>query len=197
MKVRIEPHLYSRFEVIRQLRELIIAYNESKTSGEYQDTEYSFTDYLYSQSLDPVQRFLMLCIPKSSFPEEADYDQMITYWTMKFQTSRGTLKIFEYLREMEGILGVKIGRGNPGDDDYVAPFGYDTKTLEVNFIETETTDMNLFVAAGVEFFKALLYFQDLRDTYEVMRLDLTSDLYVNFSAGTQFYSTFTIEEDGI
>lgn len=196
MKIRIEPHL-SRFEVIRQLKELIVEYGRLKSEGEYQDLDYSFNDYLYSQSLDPVRRFLMLCISPSSLGEETDYDQMINYWSGKFQSSRGTLKIFDYLDEIGGILGIKIGKGNPGDEDYIPPYHYDTKTLEVNFIETETTDINLFMKAGVEFFKSLLYFQDLRDTYEVLKLDLTSELYVNLSAGSQFYSSYTISEDEI
>lgn len=183
MKVRIDPHL-ERFEVISQLKKLIIEYNKLKSSGLYQDTEYSFGDYLYSQSLDPVRRFLLLCIPQ--WEDEKMYDQMINYWTAKFQTSRGTLKIFDYLEEMGGIMGIKIGN-----------YKYDTKVLEIDFLETETTDMNLFVKAGSDFFKALLYFQELRDTYEIMKLDLTSEIYINISAGSQFYSSYTIEEDEI
>lgn len=185
MKIRIDPHL-TRFEVINQLKTLIIEYNKLKSSGKIQDNEYSFEDYLYSQSLDPVKRFLLLCIPESSLGEGVDYDQMINYWTSKFQNSRGTLKIFEYLHEMGGILGVRIE-----DPENIS---YDTKTLEVTFIDTETTDINLFVKAGTEFFKALLYFQDLRDTYETLRLDLTSEIYINLSAGSQFYSSYVIDE---
>lgn len=192
MKIRIDPHL-ERFEVISQLKKLIIEYNKLKTSGHYQDTEYSFGDYLYSQSLDPVRRFLLLCIPQWS--DTVAYEQMINYWTAKFQTARGTLKIFDYLRDLGGIMGIKIGKGEPGDPDYAPPFVYDTKTLEVNFTETETTDMNLFVRTGEEFFKSLLYFQTLRDVYELMKLDLTSEIYINISAGSQFYSSYQIEDD--
>lgn len=196
MKIRIDPHL-TRFEVIRQLKELIEEYNKLRGSGEYQDSEYSFQDYLYSQSLDPVRRFLLLCIPEESLPSEVDYDHLISYWTEKFQSFRGTLQIFEYLSEMGGVMGVKIGKGLPGDEDYIPPYFYDTKTLEVNFTEVETTDMNLFVRTGVEFFKALLYFQDLRDTYETLKLNLTSEIYINLAAGSQFYSQYTITEDEI
>ena len=116
MKIRIEPHL-ERFEVISQLKKLVIEYNRSRMKGEYQSQEYSFSDYLYAQSIDPVQRFLMLCIPEDSLGSKVEYEQMINYWTTKFQSARGTLKIFEYLKEMGGILGVKIGKGEPGDSD--------------------------------------------------------------------------------
>lgn len=191
MKIRIEPHL-ERFEVISQLKKLILEYNKL---GGNQEVEYSFGDYLYAQSLDPVRRFLLLCIPESTIGDKEVHTQMINYWTNKFQGVRGTLKIFDYLQEMGGILGVKIGKGEPGDIDYIPPYTYDTKTLEVNFIEIETTDMNLFVKAGSEFFKALLYFQDLRDTYETLKLDLTSEIYINLSAGSQFYTSYTIIED--
>lgn len=197
MKIRIDPHL-TRFEVIRQLRDLIISYNKAKTSGEYEDEKYSFNDYLYQRSLDPVKKFLLLCIPEESLSGDVDYDQMITYWTNKFQTFRGTLKIFDILSEMGGILGIILGKGSPGDSDYVPSYYYDTKTLEVNFTETETTDINLLVRTGTEFFKALLYYQELRDTYETIKLNLVSDIYINLSAGAQFYSTYTaIEEDEI
>lgn len=191
MRVRIEPHL-ERFEAISQLKKLIIEYGKLKSSGLFKDTENSFEDYLYSQSLDPVKRFLHLCIPQSQYP---DYDQMINYWSSKFQTFRGTLKIFDYLQEMGGVMGILIGKGSPGDNDYIPPYKYDTKTLEVNFTEVETTDMNLFVKTGTEFFKALLYFQDLRDTYKTIKLDLTSEIYINLSSGSQFYSTHIIEDN--
>lgn len=194
MKIRIEPHL-RKFEIIQQLMSLIGEYSNAKISGEYKDMDYSFGDYLYSQSIDPVRRFLLLCIPETNFEDSDTYTQMINYWTERFQTFRGTLKIFDYLEEMGGIMGIKIGHGNPGDQDYIPPYIYDTKTLEVNFIETETIDMNLFIKAGTEFFKSLLYFQDLRDTYETLKLDLSSDIYINLSTGTQFYSTYTVTED--
>lgn len=192
MKIRIDPHL-ERFEVISQLKKLIIEYSKLKTEGFYKDDEYSFNDYLYSQSISPVQRFLSLCIPK--FEDEDVYNQMLNYWTSKFQTARGTLKIFDYLEDMGGIMGIKIGKGNPGDEGYVPPYYYyDTKVLEINFTETETTDMNLFVKSGSEFFKSLLYFQDLRDTYEMMKLDLSFEISVNLSAGSHFYSSYTVTE---
>ena len=196
MKVRIDPHL-TRFEIIRQLRDLLVAYDELKVSGDIQDENYSFTDYLYSQSLDPVKRFLILCVPEDSLGSDTDHEQMITYWTEKFKTLRGTLDIFKALDELSNVLRLKIGHGEPGDLDYVPPYIYNVRSLEVNFTEVETTDMNLFTRAASEFFKSLLYFQDLRDTYQSLKLNLTSDIIINLSAGSRYYTSFTATEDEI
>lgn len=194
MKIRIDPHL-SKLEVIQQLKALIVEYGRARSNGEIQESTYSFSDYLYQKSLDPVKRFLMLCIPEDSLESGVNYDQMINYWASKFQSFRGTVKIFEFLEELSDIMGIKLGNGNFGESNYVAPYIYNITTLEINFTEVNTSDINLFTSSSIEFFKSLLYYQELKDTYETIELELFSELNINLSGGVEFFSTYTATEE--
>ena len=100
MRIHIPKH-FERFEVISQLKELLTEYAKG---GITNDGENSFESYFYQNSLDPVKKFLMLCIPKDKIGE-ADYDTVINYYTSKFFSFRGTLKIFEFIDEIKDILG--------------------------------------------------------------------------------------------
>ena len=86
MRIHIPKH-FERFEVISQLKELLTEYAKG---GITNDGENSFESYFYQNSLDPVKKFLMLCIPKDKIGE-ADYDTVINYYTSKF------LLMFQFL----------------------------------------------------------------------------------------------------
>lgn len=179
MRLHIPKH-FERFEIINQLKQLLLEYSKGGITND--TTMDSFVDYLYQNSLDPVRRFLMLCISKDKIGE-ADYDSLINYYTSKFFSFRGTLKIFKFLDEISFILGIKI-------KDYK----YTVTSLEINFEEVETFDMNLFTVSALEFFNALLYFQNYLDYIESLRLDLVSDLLVILSGGIVSYNEYKVEE---
>ena len=108
----------------------------------------------------------MLCIPKDKIGE-ADYDTVINYYTSKFFSFRGTLKIFDFLDEIKDILGVKIKN-----------YTYTVTYLDIEFEEVETFDMNLFTSSVSNFFSSLLYFQEYIDVIESLKLDLVSDINI-------------------
>ena len=182
MVIYIPSHL-EKFETIRQLKALIKEYRSQKVSGKFPENIGSFRDYLYHRSLDPVRKFLMLCIPESAFGEGVNYETMINYYSEMFQSYRGTLQIFNFLDEIKDIMGVEI-----------VDYSYTVSTLYVNFGDITTFDINLFRESALEFFKALFYFQDYVDTLNRLKLELESDIYVSISAGSQFYKEFTVEE---
>lgn len=178
MKLHIPKH-FERFEVISQLKKLITEY--SKTGILNDDTD-SFEDYLYASSLDSVKRFLMLCISKDKVGE-ADYDNIIDYYTFKFFSFRGTLKIFELLDEIKDILGITI-----------KSYTYTTTILTIDFDKIETGDINLFVSSATEFFKALLYFQGYIDFIATLKLNLEVNAEFFLSGGAISYTEYKVEE---
>ena len=74
MRIHIPKH-FERFEVISQLKELLTEYAKG---GITNDGENSFESYFYQNSLDPVKKFLMLCIPKDKIGEAGLSKQVIT-----------------------------------------------------------------------------------------------------------------------
>ena len=178
MRIHIPKH-FERFEVISQLKQLLTEYSKGGVTNDGND---SFENYLYQNSLDPVKRFLLLCISKDKIGE-ADYDTLINYYTSKFFSFRGTLKIFEFINEIKDILGIKIKN-----------YTYSVTTLEIEFDEIEAFDINLFVSSATEFFKALLYFQEYLDIIDTFRLDLESNINVVLSGGVVSYTEHKVEE---
>lgn len=176
MRIHIPVHL-EKFEVISQLKKLLIEYSKG---GLNTDGSNNFQSYFYEKSLDPVKRFLMLCISEEKIGE-ADYDTLINYYTSKFFSFRGTLKIFDLLEEIKNIMGISIIK-----------YSYTVTSLTVDFGGVETFDMNLFNSSSLEFFKALLYFQDYIDTIKTLHLDLLSDINITLSGGAVCYSEFKI-----
>lgn len=178
MKLHIPKH-FERFEVISQLKQMLLEY--SKTGILNTETN-SFEDYLYSSSLDSVKKFLMLCISKDSIGE-ADYDNIIDYYTTKFFSFRGTLKVFELLDDIKDILGITI-----------KSYEYTTTSLTIDYDVIETGDINLFVSSATEFFKALLYFQGYIDFIATLKLNLEVDSEFSLSGGAVSYTNYKVEE---
>ena len=154
MRIHIPSHL-EKFEIISQLKKILIEYSKGGLTTDGSD---SFESYFYERSLDPVRKFLMLCISKDRIGE-ADYETLINYYTSKFFSLRGTLKIFDLLEETKKILGISI-----------INYSYSVISLTIDFGEVETFDMNLFNTSASEFFKALLYYQDYIDTIKTLKL---------------------------
>lgn len=178
MRLHIPKH-FERFEIISQLKQLLVEYSKGGVTNDGND---SFENYLYQNSLDPVRRFLLLCISKDKIGE-ADYDTLINYYTSKFFSFRGTLKIFEFMDEIKDILGIKIKN-----------YTYSVTTLEIEFDEIETFDMNLFISSATEFFKSLLYFHEYLDVIDILRLDLESNINIVLSGGVVSYTEHKIGE---
>ncbi len=178
MRIHIPSH-FEKFEIISQLKQILTEYAKGGVTNSGDD---SFESYFYQSSLDPVKKFLMLCISEDKLGG-ADYDTIINYYTSKFFSFRGTLKIFEFLDEIKDVLGIKI-------KDY----SYSVSSLDIEFEDIETFDINLFTSSVVEFFKALLYFQEYQDAIESLRLDLVTDINIVLSGGLISYNKYKIEE---
>ena len=179
MRIHIHSHL-EKYEIISQLKKIIIEYSKG---GLVSDGSNSFENYFYERSLDPVRKFLMLCISEDRIGE-TDYETLINYYTAKFFSLRGTLKIFDLLEEIKKILGISI-----------LNYSYSVISLTVDFEEIETFDMNLFNTSASEFFKALLYYQDYIDTIKTMKLDLVSGINITLSGGIVSYTEHEVTKE--
>ena len=180
MKIHIPSHL-EKFEVISQLKKILVEYSKG---GLTTDGTNSFEDYLYQRSLDPVKKFLLMCISKDRIGENVNYESLINYYTSVFFSFRGTLKIFDILDNIKNILGITI-----------ISHEYTVTTLTVEFGDVETSSINLFSSISTEFFKALFYYQDYMDTIETLKLDLVSDINVTITGGIVSYTEYKIEEE--
>lgn len=179
MRIHIPSHL-EKFEIISQLKKILIEYSKGGLTTDGSD---SFESYFYERSLDPVRKFLMLCISEDRIGE-ADYETLINYYTSKFFSLRGTLKIFDLLEEIKKILGISI-----------INYSYSVISLTVDFGEVETFDMNLFNTSASEFFKALLYYQDYIDTIKTLKLNLVSEINITLSGGLVSYAEHEVTEE--
>lgn len=179
MRIHIPPHL-EKFEIISQLKKILIEYSKGGLTTDGSD---SFESYFYERSLDPVRKFLMLCISEDRIGE-ADYETLINYYTSKFFSLRGTLKIFDLLEEIKKILGISI-----------INYSYSVISLTVDFGEVETFDMNLFNTSASEFFKALLYYQDYIDTIKTLKLNLVSEINITLSGGLVSYAEHEVTKE--
>lgn len=179
MRIHIPSHL-EKFEIISQLKKILIEYSKGGLTTDGSD---SFESYFYERSLDPVRKFLMLCISKDRIGE-ADYETLINYYTSKFFSLRGTLKIFDLLEETKKILGISI-----------INYSYSVISLTIDFGEVETFDMNLFNTSASEFFKALLYYQDYIDTIKTLKLNLVSGINITLSGGLVAYTEHEVTKE--
>lgn len=179
MRIHIPSHL-EKFEIISQLKKILLEYSKGGLTTDGSD---SFESYFYERSLDPVRKFLMLCISEDRIGE-ADYETLINYYTTKFFSLRGTLKIFDLLEEIKKILGISITN-----------YSYSVISLTVDFEEVETFDMNLFNTSASEFFKALLYYQDYIDTIKTLKLNLVSGINITLSGGLVAYTEHEVTKE--
>ena len=79
MKIHVPIHL-RKIEVIDQMCKMIEEYGENF----YIDTTDSFENYYYYLKLDPVKRFLNLCISRSDLYSGQDYEVVINYLSRLF-----------------------------------------------------------------------------------------------------------------
>lgn len=171
MKIYIQPHL-KKIEVIDQLEKMVRGYSDY-----YVENVNSFADYYYYDlKNDPVKKFLRLCIQTVS--GDQDYEEVINYLSRLFYSVKGTVKVFDYMKQ---FLGLKF------EGDIV----YTTKYIEFKLSEISLTDENLFYESLQEFLEALLYFQELRSSIDSVDLVLGGEIISSVGSGIIGYNKFT------
>lgn len=176
MNIYIPSHL-RKIGVIGKMCEAIQEY-----ANYWEDTESSFDDYYYYLKIDPVKRFLNLCISEDSIVSGENYETVINYLSRLFYSVKGTVKVFEYMRR---YLGLSIQ----------GEIIYTTKYIEITLAEISLSDEERFITCLSEFLSALLYYGELRLHVGTINMSLSSDIRSLVSGDVIGYNLITAIPD--
>ena len=186
MRIHIPKHL-ENLGVIKILKSLIDAYIREIGTSDLVDTNYK--DYLKASSVDPVKRFLdYICkIDRIDGESDQEYESrknyILSYYSHYLYSLRGTIRVFDILKEMENILDLKIGTYN-----------YNTTNLYIEVDTMEIDDIGLFNKYLSSFFGSLLYYKELTELIDNIRLNLEFEMNSNISGSAAFVSEYIVEE---
>jgi hypothetical protein len=156
MTIYVPQHL-RKLGVIKNLCDMIQVY-----SNNYEETAGSFDDYQIYMKLDPVKRFVDLCLNSSGIRNT----EIINYVTRLFHSVRGTYKVFEY---MKIYLGLSFN------------VSYTTKELNLVLDRYLGDDISIFNEYLLEFLEHLVYYESL--DYNVINSSIEIDDTLDFGCG--------------
>ena len=169
MNIYIPPHL-RKIGILKNLCDIITEYSKN-----YVNTGSSFDDYQTYLKIDPVLRFISLCIPESEV--EQDYKTTLNYLTHLFYSVRGTAKVFEY---MKNFLGLEF------EGDIV----YTSKNLSFSLSGIKGSDASLFNNYLKDFLDSLLYFETIDYKLSEISIIIESDTEVFTNSDIITYKRF-------
>jgi hypothetical protein len=149
-------------------------------SGVYSEEAGSFDYYYYYYSSDGVKKFLQLCIQESDIPEGNDYTEVINYLHRLFYSVKGTLKVFDYMKEYLGI-------------PFVGDIVYTVNEIRFEISEITTLDMSIYIKYMKEFLSRLLYYNDLKSSIDVMNLIISGSISNSLATGMLGYKQYKPE----
>lgn len=173
MNIYIPQHL-RKIGVIKQLCQMVQAYGDPENPY-YLEATGAFDNYKYCLKLDPVKRFLSLCIPESKYIDsDQDYDAVLSYLSALFYSVKGTLKVFEYMKKYLGL-------------EFQGEIVYTTKYVEFSLKNLKVDDESIFSEAMRDFLNALLYFQEFIFNSNIIGISIESEIKNKLSAGIITY----------
>ena len=196
MDLYIPEHL-RRIGVIKQLCTLIEGYANSDYYVE--NTSDSFDDYDFALKVDPVKKFLGLCLPEDVVYEVGswvwneeteeyvrvpwdkdtqDYEMVINYISKLFYSVKGTTTVLTYMKR---YLGLKI----------VGDILYTPHHIEFYVDELEVEDEGLFRDALEDFLSALLFYEELNVNFGQVVLPIRSDIKSYMNGGAVCFRYYT------
>ena len=178
MIIYVPGHLRQNIPIIDQFSSIIEKYSEI-----YGDKESlgSF-DYYYSYySIDPVKRFIELCLDPDDYKEDNNYSDVVSYLVKRFYSVKGTSFVFEY---MEEYLNFKFSNG----------YHYSINEVIFEIDVVKTSDLSLYIKTLKEFLSSLLYYGDLVAT--IQRAELSIDETITSCVDYNFmkYREFAVSE---
>lgn len=144
----------------------------------YEETTGAFDDYRYCLKLDPVKRFLNMCIEENL---DQDYESIINYLSRLFYSVKGTTKVFDYMKNYLGL-------------EFEGEIIYTTRYIEFTLKNLKVNDESLFYEYLEDFLSALLYFEEFRTTAKTIRLEIANKIENELSSGIVCYKSQEIEE---
>ena len=135
MVIFIPSHLEKNIPIVNQMSSMINEYTEKYGND---DSLGSF-DYYYSHySIDPLKRFIELCLNKDDYIDngtedvENSYSDVVNYLVKKFYSVKGTALVFEY---MERYLNFS----------FVSGYKYSISGVEFTISYVKTTDLSIYI----------------------------------------------------
>ena len=186
MNIYIPKHI-RKIGVVSKMCELIELY--SSNPDLYLDPTTSFNDYYYYLKTDPVNRFLHICIPESTWTELhpiEDYESCISYLSRLFYSVKGTIQALEYIKS---YLGLEM------------TYKYTVESLKITIKEITLTEIDekIYYDALIDFLNALLYFRKVEIKIELIKLHLGNSLH-NYTGSCivtyKDYTTVRYNENG-
>ena len=185
MRIHIPKH-FENLGVMKILKDLIEAY--ILNSPESSVDSYNYYDYNISSSTDPVKRFIEYIY---NVTDEDDIngkkrETIINYYTHLLHSLRGSVKVFDILKEMESLIGLKIG-------SYI----YSTEELKIDIEDIKVIDFDLFNKYLFAFFGSLLYYENIKELINKITLDLEIEVSSSFTGNASFVSEYVVTEEYI
>lgn len=174
MNLYIPKHL-RKLKIIDNMCNMIQEYVDE---GLLEDRTTAFDNYYYYLKVDPVQKFLRICINSWDDERKENYDSVIKYLSKLFYSVKGTVKVLEYMKH---YLNMKITNEI-----------YSVQILSFTIEEVTLTDIDekIFHDALIDFLNALLYFKSVTIRIELIKLNLSNSLNNYIGAGTITYEEF-------
>ena len=169
MNIYIPPHL-RKIGILKNLCDIITEYSKN-----YVSTGTSFDDYQTYLKIDPVLRFISLCISEDEVDQ--DYKTTLNYLTHLFYSIKGTTKVFDY---MHSFLGLQF------EGDIV----YTSKVLSFSLSGIKGSDASLFNSYLKEFIESLLYFETMDYKLSEISITIKSDTEAYTSNNIITYKRF-------
>lgn len=154
MTIYIPQHLH-QLEIIQTLVKMLQYYEEHRDTSSEEIENFDQLYYLYS--LDPVKRFIEMCITEVG--EDQDYDTVINYYVNKFYHCKGTQRV---LQMMEEALGITF------ESDPI----YNNSNIVLQISEIKISNISTWSEALKDFLDHLLYYDQIQMTIENLRLQI-------------------------
>lgn len=173
MTIYIPEHL-RKLEILDNLVRILETYNETEKPYELTERDLdSFFDYhYYNYTLDPVQAFVSLYVQ-----DEAK----LHYYVNRLYSVKGTQKVLELTRKFFF-----------SDDSSIFSYSYEVPDLKVTVGEVKTTDFDTYQKTLTHYLEYLLFFDDYRELFKKVILELSVGIKNRVSTGSFDYSEHTI-----
>lgn len=172
MTIYIPKHLH-QLEIIQTLVKMLQYYEDNKETGEIEN----FDQLYYLYSLDPVKRFIEMCI--TSVGDDQDYDQVINYYVNKFYHCKGTQRVLQMMGESLGI-------------NFEAPPIYNNSNIVLQISEIKISNISTWSEALKDFLDQLLYYDQIQMTIENLRLQIQDTLEGSVGSSLILYKKFKL-----
>lgn len=190
MNIYIPKHI-RKIGVVSKMCELIELY--SNNPDLQLDPTTSFNDYYYYLNTDPVNRFLHICIPESTWNDgdkhkDEDYESCISYLSRLFYSVKGTDQVLDFMSKYLGI-------------EFVEKPKYTVELLKFTIKEVTLTEIDekIYYDSLIDFLNALLYFRKVDIKIELIKLHLGNSLH-NYTGSCivtyKDYTTVRYNENG-